>query len=170
MPLCKRWPATPLLTPLLLPLPCPALPAEEATMVQFRAAMALTGAEFSEAVQYYAKVGGWAVQLQLYRIVPPCSAAYSCTARRGGGRLGSGRSAPEGGCCLPCRSLMCPGALPLPRIGAVPLPLCPAAAPHVQSWLPARTHVKEALEQLQQVHPSGETSAVHSSSRDLSTD
>jgi hypothetical protein len=32
-------------------------------MVQFQAAMALTGAEFSEAVQYYAKVGRWAVQL-----------------------------------------------------------------------------------------------------------
>jgi hypothetical protein len=31
-----------------------------------------------------------------------------------------------------------------------------ATAPLLQSWLPARTHVKEALEQLQQVHPSGE--------------
>jgi hypothetical protein len=32
-------------------------------MVKFQAAMALTGAEFSEAVQYYAKVGAWAVHL-----------------------------------------------------------------------------------------------------------
>lgn len=50
------------LLPCFAALPCcPA--AEEATMVQFQAAMALTGAEFSEAVQYYAKVGRWAVQL-----------------------------------------------------------------------------------------------------------
>jgi hypothetical protein len=45
-------------------------------------------------------------------------------------------------CCpaLPCYTLPCPALLP----------------PLLQSWLPARTHVKEALEQLQQVHPSGE--------------
>lgn len=41
-------------------------------------------------------------------------------------------------------------------------PLCGFLPPlvHLQSWLPARSHVKEALDQRLQVHPSGESAAA----------
>ena len=71
-----------------------------------------------------------------------CSAATRCiSAAQHPSPDPSSASAP----LLPCPALLYP-TLPCPAL----LP------PLLQSWLPARTHVKEALEQLQQVHPSSE--------------
>lgn len=119
-------------------------------MRQFRAAMALTGAEFSEAVQYYAKV-----HLFIYLFIfCGCQACWPSAARAA---VDPGRRAAPAA-LHPLLELSEVALLAHGRLHAPHMPSPRTPCPPPQSWLPARSHVKEALEQRTQIHPSGERS------------
>ncbi len=125
-------------------------------MRQFRAAMALTGSEFTEAVQYYAKVRGPALppvrtcefRLRLGPLLLWAGRRPQGSTRGQHSRTQRWPPGMEPPLLLALFSARC---LEFQRSNARPLPLL-----RLQSWLPARKHVKEALDQRKEVHPSGE--------------
>lgn len=121
-------------------------------MQRFKAAMALAGSEFMEALTYAAKASHAASARagQIEKMLKPRHPAPLLTCPCMGNCVVAPHARWRPRWCVLGVSQLYYIAGHAPERRALP-PLLP----WLQSWLPARSHVKEALEQRQQVHPSG---------------